>query len=369
MRVQEPYTIFKRSLPSGKSVYYFQFRLPDGTRSIAKSTGQTTLAKARLVCKRLYDSGAFSQHCEVTFANFAEGFFDDGSEYLKWKEACGSPLRPETLRSYRMLLSKRLLPFFGGYELSKITVDSVKRWIVWLTERWSVKSSNNAQSALNIILKSAHEKGLIQMVPSIGLSFRKINKKRRVLLTVQEIRGIYYAWDDDVSRRAFLLAAVTGMRIGEVCGLLSSNVFDGYVRVEHTLTPRNGLGDTKTGVHRYVPVPSRMRVLDNCGIKWAFDDGGRPLPVHNVYNRMMRLCARLGIDTKTRGITVHSLRNFFISYLRGHGVPDSKVKAVVGHADENMTDWYTYWTLDMFGEVVEAQEILFDKITGEPNEN
>ena len=76
------------------------------------------------------------------------------------------------------------------------------------------------------------------------------------------------------------------------------------------------------------------------------------------------------IDKKERGLTIHSLRGFFISHLREKNVPDAKIRAVVGHSDPTMTDVYTYWKPDMFPEVYEVQKELYEKITkGVQNEN
>ncbi len=71
LRVTEPYTIFQRTLPSGKKVYYYQFRLENGKRSPAYSTGQTKLSQAKRVCKRLYDSGKFLENSSLKFRKLA----------------------------------------------------------------------------------------------------------------------------------------------------------------------------------------------------------------------------------------------------------------------------------------------------------
>ena len=222
---------------------------------------------------------------------------------------------------------------------------------------------------LNIILKSAKEKRLINEVPSADLSFRKVKKKHSELLTVEELKQIYNSdsWHWECARRAFLVCAITGMRIGEVVGLQTFEVGDDRLNVEHSLHPRFGLGQTKTRVCRYVPIPRILNLKSKCGSKWAFQKPtcDEPCSAGYIYKRLMLICSELGIDTKARGITVHSLRNMFISYMRGSTFGeniDLKIKAVVGHADESMTDWYTYWTPEMFPEIYEVQEKLYRQI-------
>lgn len=371
MRVTEPYIIFPRTLQSGRIVYYYQFRDENGRRSPAYSTGTDKLSQARRVCQKLYNEGRFCKNSDILFKTFSEGFFDDNSPYMLWKRTSGDNLSMSTVDSYRRLLKYQILPYFGDMQISKISIDTVKKWIVWMNESWSPKTSNNAQSVMNIIMKSAKEKRLIKEVPSSDLSFRKIKKRERVLLTTEELCRIYHSsmWTWECSKRAFLTCALTGMRIGEVTGLQSSEVESDRLNISHTLHPKFGLGPTKTRVCRFVPIPKSLHLKDFCGKKWAFEkpEKEEPCSAHYIYIKLMAICENLGIDHKKRGITVHSLRNMFISYMRGSTFGesiDTKVKAVVGHADETQTDWYTYWTPEMFPEIYEVQEKLYHEITG-----
>ena len=369
MRITEPYTLFLRTLPSGKTVYYYQFRDENGRRSHARSTGTSNKAQARRICNRLYNEGEFRKNSSRLFKTFSKGFFDDDSAYMKWKLASGSELAKSTAASYKRLLENQILPYFGEMQISKITVSTIKDWIIWLNENWSAKTSNNAQSVMNIILKSAKEKRLITDVPSADLSFRKVKKKDRSLLTVDELGKIYRSplWNWESARLAFLVCAITGMRIGEVTGLQTVDVEHDRLNVRHSLHPTFGLGETKTRVCRYVPIPPSLRLKEMCGKVWAFEKPGceRPCDERYVYKRFVAVLDGLGIDRKGRGLTVHSLRNFFISYMRGSAFGESidlKIKAVVGHADGTQTDWYTYWTPEMFPEIYQVQEKLYKEI-------
>lgn len=369
MRITEPYTIFPRTLKSGKIVYYYQFRDENGIRSPAYSTGTSNKAQARRFCNQLYNEGRFQKNSSQLFKTFTENFFNDDSTYLKWKTTSGNDLAKSTVASYKRLLENQLLPYFSDMPLSKISVDTVKKWIIWLNENWSAKTSNNAQSVFNIIMKSAKEKRLIKEVPSADLSFRKIKKKERELLTVQELNKIYHSdlWHWDSARRAFLVCAITGMRIGEVTGLQTIDVESDRLNVRHSLHPTFGLGETKTRVCRYVPIPPAMKLKEKCGSVWAFEKPTKtePCDARFIYKRFISVLESLEIDHKARGITVHSLRNLFISYMRSSSFGetiDLKIKAVVGHADESTTDWYTYWTPEMFPEIYKIQEQLYREI-------
>lgn len=372
MRVTEPYIIFPRVLKSGKIVYYYQFRYENGKRSPAYSCGTTNLAQAKRICQKLYNEGKFKINNELTFKSFATGFFDTNSEFLEWKKINKNNLSPSTIQSYKQLLNNHLMPYFCNMKLNKITTDTIKLWIIDTQKTLSAKTSNNAQSVLNIILKSAKEKKIISENPCADLSFRKVSKKNRELLNTNELHKIYLSdeWKWDSAKNAFLVCAITGMRIGEVTGLQTTEVEADRLNVRHSLHPTFGLGQTKTRVCRYVPIPPILKLKDKCGSKWAFQNPYSEVPIRAgfIYDKLIKICETLGIDTKARGITVHSLRNSFISYMRGSSFGetiDLKIKAVVGHADETMTDWYTYWTPKMFPEIYEIQEQLYHQITGD----
>lgn len=360
MRITEPYTIFLRTLKSGKQVYYYQFRNENGTRTPMYSTGTDKLTEARRICAKLYRDGSMKTNCKILFKTFAENFFSENSSYALWKKSNGTPVTLETLKAYEKFLKNQIMPFFSDLELSKINTAKIKEWVIWASEKWSSKTINNAQTVLNIIFNSASEHGYISKNPIVNIGFRKVDKKKRDLLTVQELNLLFNShWTIENEKIAFLLAVVTGMRIGEVVALKQEDVHDNFLDVKHSLG-RYGIGDTKTKVCRFVPVPKDFPFPKT---DWLFDNGkGEPLKSHAVYNAFTRLCDKVGIERKERGITIHSLRNFFISYLQKENVPEPKIRAVVGHAEETMTDLYTYWKPDMFPEVYIAQEKLFKEI-------
>lgn len=361
MYVTEPYTVYPRKLKKGV-VWYYQYRDEHGIRSSGRSTGCRNKTDALRVCRRMYNEGEFSRDGSILFRTFAQDFFSKDRPWYKWKIANLHRISENTLAVYVKMLNNQILPFFGEMRLCRISTDTIKEWIIWMSERWSPKTSNNAQSVLNIILKAALEKRYIKSVPSAGLSFRKLQKKRRILLTKEEVRQIYNSplWSSSLDRTAFLLAAITGMRIGEVAGLQKSDVRDGFINVSHSYSSQYGLGPTKTRTSRYVPLPNG---LSFCMEKeFLFERGGKPVPPHSLYLTFCRICDKMGLDRKDRGLTIHSLRNFFISYLQEENVPEPKIRAIAGHADTTMTYLYTYWRPDMFPEVYAAQQKLYDFI-------
>lgn len=369
MRVTEPYTIFPRTLSSGKTVYYYQFRDDKGHRSSAKSTGCTTLASARRFCQKLYNDGEFKTASKLTFAKYTENFFSTESRYYRWKVANKEHISQETLLAYNKFLRNQLTPYFADFIFTNIKRADVKDWVIWANDKWSPKTVNSAQTVLNLIFKQAIDEELVENNPCYNLSFRTIQKKERELLTVEEVRDLYNNgkwWYDN--QLIFLLDIITGMRISEVVALQSEDVFENYVNVRHSYSRQFGLGETKTKECRFVPIPreiSQTLRLRN-GFLFVNHEGkhiGQPLDISTFYKNLLENYTRCGIDFKKRCLTVHTNRDFYNTYLLSENVPEAKIRAVIGHKDSSMTNLYTYWKPDMFTEVYSAQEKLYRMIT------
>jgi len=108
--------VYRRRLPSGKVVYYYQTYDEDGRRTPGRSTGQTTKTAARAYCVGLLKAGKPLAEKIVktpTFAEYAKGWWDfDTCLYLQRRKK-----RRAITRTYaqgaRGRLDHHILPFFG----------------------------------------------------------------------------------------------------------------------------------------------------------------------------------------------------------------------------------------------------------------
>lgn len=369
MRATEPYTIFLRTFPSGKTVYYYQFRDENGKRSTPKSTGCTNLSSARRFCQKLYNSGEFKTASKTTFKKYTENIFTTESRYYKWKIANKEKISLETLLAYNKFLNYQLLPYFSEHIITEIKRADVKDWVIWANEKWSPKTVNSAQTVLNLIFKQAIDEEIIENNPCYNLSFRTVEKKQRELLTIEEVRYLYNNgkwWYDN--QLIFLLDIITGMRISEVVALHCDNIYENYIDVCHSYSRQFGLGETKTKENRFVPIPAVLAksLRLRSGFLFVNHEGkniGKPLNINSFYTNLIDNYTRCGIDYKKRGLTVHTNRDFYNTFLESENVPEPKIRAVIGHKDSSMTNLYTYWKPDMFTEVYTAQEKLYRIIT------
>lgn len=378
MRLTKPYTVTKRTLPSGKTVFYYRYRKQNGSLSGLISTGievegseERARKKAELYVLKLYKEGKIVPLEGTLFEDYTKDFFTEKCHYVKWKKMLGTQtsagISPSTIDSYRKSLTYQLLPFFSSKTIESITVSQIKSWMIKASDSWSHKTINNAKSVLSIILSVAVEDGIIDVNPVLGIEKLKTDKIERVLLTLEELQSVFSEpWQKESIRIAAVTASVTGMRIGEILALEKNAVHSDYLDVHYSWSSKHGIGNTKTKEKRKVPIPKQLYdlLLSTAGTKYIFQQATNEKPMHakTVNEQFYSVLEKLGIEREKRRIDVHSFRRIFISYLESKNVSEPKIRAVVGHKDSSMTDLYTYWTPDMFPEIYAAQEEMIRSI-------
>ena len=64
-------------------------------------------------------------------------------------------------------------------------------------------------------------------------------------------------------------------------------------------------------------------------------------------------------ERQERRITFHSHRHFLNTVLRSARIPDPLVQRVTGHRTQEMTEHYSHFALEDFGDVVKVLEKVF----------
>jgi integrase len=205
------------------------------------------------------------------------------------------------------------------------------------------------------MLGEAARLGYIPKNPCDSVKPLKKNQKERDILTKDEVEKLFdeinreSIWDNSLNRTANLLAASSGMRLGEVQGLQVEDVFDTYVQVRHNLE-RGGFGikDTKTHHERSIPLPHYvLRELKNLtkgktsGFVFSLDGGKNVVAYTTITRSFFGALYAIGIsekERKKRNITFHGWRHYFNSRLRAAGIADSKIQMLTGHKTLAMTE-------------------------------
>ncbi len=369
-RYKEPFTIFPRKLPSGKTVYYYRTYTPEGVRSTAHSTGKTSKTLARQYCSDLLIKGQLLSNFGVTFEMYAKGFFDDNSQWMLDKiqisKGKKQPIARATLSIYRHFNSNIIIPFFKKMKLIDIRPLHIKQFRAKLVADGFANSTINIVCAcLKIIVNYAMADKLILNDPFASIQQMYVNARSRDGFTLKELLPIFNSkWEDNENKLFALIGACTGLRISEICAIRKETLFPNYIDVKDQCK-KVILQPVKDGENRKVPICKELHDLINSFLmhktdflftKWQ-----------SAYRNDFFLHAGLTLaDRKEKHLTFHSLRHFLNTYLLSNNVAELKVKSVLGHSSGkgSMTERYLNFKVEDFSEVVELQRELLKQFTG-----
>lgn len=167
-----------------------------------------------------------------------------------------------------------------------------------------------------------------------------------------------------------ILAASTGLRLGEARGLLRDKVHGDYISIHHKWTDKYGLADPKVKSFRDIPIPPKTSdCLHNlmkmapyqspeAFVFWGDHSRERPMSGAVIRRRLYYALDCIGIteeERETRGLDFHSWRHVFNTMHRGR-IPDFKLQRVTGHRTAQMTERYTTLSRTDYKDVLQAQE-------------
>jgi integrase len=290
--------------------------------------------------------------------------FDDLA--VKWLELTSEALSPSTLREYRRLLVKIILPQFGSFKVRAIRPSDLDTFYASLRRRGvsgrplSAQSVHHVHALIRRLLNQAMKWGWILTNPALNASPPRVDRIELEVPDVETVTQIInFAEERNPDIACFLrLAAVTGARRGELCAIRWHD-FDkkGALSIKHSIVDgRNGElieKGTKTHASRKVVIDAlTLRVVESqrarseerskaCGRKFSRSnfvfssslDGSMPWRPHRVTLAFKRLCDELSIS----GVRLHDLRHFTATQMLASGVPVKTVAGRLGHANAATT--------------------------------
>lgn len=293
-------------------------------------------------------------------------------EYLqRWLEVQRSQLEPSTWLNYRRRIARYFEPALGAILLQELRVQQLNELYAALKARGGAKGQPLSVATvrrLHAVLHKALNDAAKQDLVAVNVAGKATLPKRDVHLdapttnvpaawTAEELRRFLALIEGHRSEIAFVLAASTAMRRGEVAGLTWGDVdLD-----RQTLLVKHGLGVagkrlyhklTKTNRPRTISIDARtvaalrtQRRLqaeqqlawpdewaDQWGLVFTRPDG-RPLNPQQLTDDFRKLVAASDL----RRIRLHDLRHTHATLLLQAGVPVKVVADRLGHADVAMT--------------------------------
>ena len=290
----------------------------------------------------------------------------------RWLEQMALTLRPSTLDHYRQDMEHHVRPYLGQKKLTQITDSDLRRLYDRLKARGRVNprpgqsprlsstTVHGIHTTLHQALKAAADQGLIPGNPAAQVEPPKVAHKTMNVLNGEQMETFLATTEKDPIWHDFFYAELTtGLRLGEICGLMWSD-FDerrGTLNVNRTLHREEGgrlaAGDTKTyaGTRKIILPPSTAELLRTRKKRsyspWIFHDPLRPeapLNPSTAYRQLKKILAQAGLPD----IRFHDLRHTFATHALASGVDAKTLAGILGHTKASFTlDTYTHATGDM----------------------
>jgi integrase len=373
------FTLFSRTVPSGKAVVYYYAYNDDGERMGPWSTGQSTKTLARNYCNGLIRKGVLVPGIKgmTTFTAYSADFWDwEKSEYLK-----GRRKRRKLTQAYadkcKRVVDFTLVPYFGNMRLDRITGEVIDKWLDYMiAQKYENSTINGYYGTLMTMMKWAARKRYIVRDPFLDVERLLKEKKGKKIITPDEFKALFVddwkkVWGNDVLRcTANKIAALTGMRCCEVLGLRGEFVYDDHIFLCGQYD-EYGYRETKTKIKHHIPLTGelvrdlrKLMKVNGDGFLFSLDGGIKPVTGRHIYNGLRKALKNIGIsetEIEERGLNIHAWRHFCNTELQKAGLTVKKVQAVTGHKSEAMTEHYTHFDPLEFGEVPKIQAALLKK--------
>ena len=296
--------------------------------------------------------GVFREPSKVTLGEFLTE---------RWLPAREMGLRPSTFASYRGLVERHVLPEIGHVQIQQLSPDQLDLFYSRLIARGlAPKTVRNAHVLIHRALRDAVRKNIVPRNVADAADPPKLNRADREEMktwTPVQLRQFFDGIAHHRLAAAYVLAATTGMRRGEVLGVRwrdidfksrRLHVQQTVLSVEYKLT--FGRPKTKRGERKIALDPETIRVLREHGrrqqqekallgdgyheqdLVFAREDGA---PVHPDYfsQTFDRTVKRLGLPK----IRLHDLRHTHATLGLAAGVDAKVMSDRLGHATSAFT--------------------------------
>ncbi len=253
---------------------------------------------------------------------------------------------------------KHLLDFFGDKPLKGARPDEQEKYRQWRRDQGAGDGTIDYELAcLCTIFRKAELRDKIRPGerPKEFVLKRDVNPRRTI--TDKEYARLLDAASGDF-RDILIIGYETGMRSGEICGLLRKQVTLDEVRIvkgEKRIVSAITLSvkDTKTKMPRVVPLSEEVKAVLNARIK-GLKGESRVFPAWSnvrVAEYFKRACKNARVphgdklmDSKggRRGVTFHCLRHTRITKWEDEGMHPLHIMMATGHTDVKMHLHYSH---------------------------
>ena len=306
-------------------------------------------------------------------------FWDfENSEYVKKRIARGYDIKQRNCKEKLGIVKRYWAKYFDADRtVQSLTSRELDDFLMYLrTEKnLSADTVNKTMTAGNMAFEFLIKEGLITSNPLSSVERFKVNAKKRGIPTETEMKKLMelnWDWTDSVNKLAFKVAALFGLRAGEISGLqvcdIDANADLLYIR--HSWNDTDKLKDTKNGDDRIIPIEHGVALellmnarrnpdySDTSFVFWSPKVAGQPMWPSSFEDDFYIAMQRIGISEeqrKERNIVFHSLRHYCATQIAQRASLEIAMK-ILGHRTEEMTRLYSEHETQM--KLNNAKEVL-----------
>ena len=303
---------------------------------------------------------------DVNFAQFILNFWDyDNSPYVREKLRKNHGIHRRYCHEQLGAVKKYWVSYFTGKLLGELTRQDIESFIEYfetLPEKngeripQSAKRKNNIIQAGTIPLSWAFNKEMIERDITQGITWFAGKAAERNILTPELAAAIFkIQWKDERAKLANMLAMVTGMRAGEIQGLMVQDLGKDCLYIRHSWNRHDKLKTTKTNESRTVEVPFPGLIQDllalastnpheqnmDSFIFWAEKNSDKPMEASLFIDGLREALVSIGMNEKTtKDYIFHGWRHYFTSYMREQ-INEKLLQKETGHKTLGMLNHYS----------------------------
>lgn len=292
--------------------------------------------------------------CSDTFGKIASIWFDNICHTAK-----GS-----TCANYNMKLQKHILPYFSAMRYEKVSPEDIARF-----------SDTKAKDGLS----ASYISDIITIIKSIAKFARKqfgyVNRLENIsrpkqddesttekkILSDDEFRRLknFLEADATSSNVGIMLAASTGIRLGELCALKWGDIDfkKNILTVRHTVQRISNINSKGTSLvitspkssssRRVIPLPDHiipyLKAVRKDSSLYLLSGTEKPAEPRTMQYRFKSILKKCNLPY----VTFHSLRHMFATFCASLGVEVKVLSTILGHSSVEITlNRYVHAALD-----------------------
>ena len=270
--------------------------------------------------------------------------------FSEWLSAIRLRVKSSTYANYQMKVEKHILPSFGGLRYETMTVQMLHAFI---DEKLASELSPKYVSDIIVVFKAmakytAKIYGARNILANV-VTPKCIKEEKPLLTTAQQRKMCKYLLSNlNTTSLCVLLSYYTGLRVGEVCGLMWSDIdFDKSILIVRRTVQRIHANDGGTRLivdtpksrtsQRSIPIPTfLMKILLRFHSKnehYILSNSTRIIEPRTLQNRFKSILKKADLPS----VTYHSLRHMFATNCLQAGFDIKTLSEILGHASVETT--------------------------------